>query len=86
MERSPKLKICRPDHAVSVRDLNLSTTTIGDGAVADLSRITSLRDLNLNGTKITAEGVAKLRASLPDSRIISDHGTFEPTNPPNPIP
>ncbi len=53
-------------------DMNLD-----DSAVPHLQKLTNLRDLQLNRSGISAEGVERLRRSLPLAEIRSDHGVFE---------
>jgi hypothetical protein len=39
----------------------------------------NLTILQLQDTNVTADGVKRLAAALPNCKIESDHGTFEPT-------
>ena len=43
----------------------------------DLGTYSTIRETG----KITADSVKRLHAALPDFRILSDHGTFEPEQP-----
>ncbi|MBI1249642.1 hypothetical protein GC197_17595 [bacterium] len=51
--------------------LFLLGTNITDASVEPLSQMKSLKELYVEETAITPEGVAKLRAALPDTKIMS---------------
>jgi WD40 repeat protein/serine/threonine protein kinase len=58
--------------------LDLLNTPLTDAGLNDLRAMTNLRSLVLTKTKITSEGIAALVKALPQCRIFSDFGTFEP--------
>jgi serine/threonine protein kinase len=49
--------------------LHLIETGITDAAVPHLSKLTKLRGLTLNGTQLTADGVKRVRESLPSCNV-----------------
>ena len=55
-----------------LRELDLSNTAIDDSAVAELTKLSALKKINLQGTKITADGVAQLKAAVPECDIKHD--------------
>jgi hypothetical protein len=54
----------------NLKYLGLSHTDISDDSVEPLAEIQSLTVLEVLGTKITREGVRKLRAALPNARVL----------------
>jgi hypothetical protein len=56
----------------ALEELQLDHTAVSDESVASLSRWTKLKSLDVTGTVITPEGLAKLRAALPDCEIVTD--------------
>ena len=55
-----------------LRQLNLTSTPIDDGAVKYLKQMSCLRILWLNGTKVSASGIEELRRALPKCVIFWD--------------
>ncbi len=58
--------------------LFLDRCAITDQSVGVLARQTSLRHLHVAGTKLSQAGGEQLRAALPQCKIESDYGVFEP--------
>jgi len=57
--------------------LNLFGTGVTDNAIEGLKKYPTLKKLYLTGTAVTADGVAKIRAALPNTEVYSDHdGAF----------
>lgn len=52
--------------------LTLDSTNLTDAAATQLSALGKLRILNLYHTLVTADGLAKLRAALPQTRVVWD--------------
>jgi hypothetical protein len=80
--RLPELKrlamIGQPDRCLKGLDklnklesLSLLSNIMTDRGLENLSAMTNLRQLDLNGGQLTPQGVAKLRAALPNLRIQS---------------
>jgi serine/threonine protein kinase len=69
-----------------MQQLFLVGCDISDNALDDLLSLKTLQHLNIGATKISAAGVDRLRAALPECRIESDHGTFGPPYPRPPKP
>jgi len=61
-----------------LESLGIGTPAITDTGLKTLAEIKTLKWLNLRPTRATAEGVKSLHQALPECRIESDHGTFEP--------
>ena len=61
---------------------NLSVTGSGlsDEHVEALSKLTGLDALGVSDNDFTPDGISRLRKALPGCKIVSDHGTFEPTS------
>jgi Leucine-rich repeat (LRR) protein len=57
---------------MGLHNLRLDGTAITDGGLEHLTSLKNLRVLNLSGTKVTAVGVAKLQAALPNCKITVD--------------
>lgn len=53
----------------TLRNLDLSRTSISDAAVDSLGSLQGLQKLNVAGTGITSDGVSRLRALLPTTEI-----------------
>ncbi|HVX14156.1 MAG TPA: hypothetical protein VHC22_23420 [Pirellulales bacterium] len=53
-----------------LEELDLERQPITDMSIPYLCRLRTLRFLNLAGTKISETGVAKLRATLPECRVM----------------
>jgi len=51
-------------------ELVLSSCPLTDASVPTLSKFTTLKTLDLRGTELTAAGVARLRAALPNVRVL----------------
>jgi hypothetical protein len=67
----------------SLRTLDLSgNESVTDKALRHLMPLKSLRELNLVGTRVTAEGIAKLRAALAGCKISMDADTGITQTPP----
>jgi hypothetical protein len=49
--------------------LSLSNTLVTDAGLATLHRFPSLREVNVRGTAVTADGVGRLRAALPNTHV-----------------
>ncbi|REK23912.1 MAG: hypothetical protein DWQ42_14165 [Planctomycetota bacterium] len=58
--------------SASLRELDLSGTSITDASVVQLARMKSLRKLNVRGTSLTASGVRRLKNALKDTEIAHD--------------
>lgn len=56
----------------SLKHLNIATTKISDDCVDTLIEFPSLKVLVIQGTAITAEGVTRLRAGLPNCEVRTD--------------
>ncbi len=52
--------------------VGLSNTSITDEGIDALSQLKKVRQINLTATKVTAQGVARLKAALPKCQIKSD--------------
>ncbi|MEZ6143048.1 MAG: protein kinase [Zavarzinella sp.] len=69
---------------VHIKDFNnlgllfLGSTRVSDEGLVHLKDCKKLKHLDLNHTKVTAEGVKTFAAAMPQCRIISDFGVFEP--------
>jgi hypothetical protein len=61
-----------------LKSIRPSETQITDQALSYLAELKSLEAVHLNQTKVTAEGVKKLHAALPQCRIHSDFGVLGP--------
>ena len=68
-------------HMTKLRSLSLPGTDITDASIPALSEITALTVLKVQRTKLTEAGIQRLHAALPNCRIHSDFGTFEPVKP-----
>jgi Leucine-rich repeat (LRR) protein len=55
-----------------LKKLDLAENDIGDASVATLRHYPSLQSLNLKKTKLTANGLAQLKATLPGCVIEHD--------------
>ena len=55
-----------------LESLSLTNTEIGDAGIGLLQSLKKLKALKLEGSKVTAAGVAALRAELPDCKISWD--------------
>lgn len=55
-----------------LEDLNLTFTGVTDDAVPDIAKIPNLKSVTVRRTKMTAEGVAKLKAAKKGLRVYSD--------------
>lgn len=62
----------------NLNDLNTHLLPLGDTSVEFLLPHRGLQELAIAGTQLTADGVARLRDGLPNCRIHSAHGDFEP--------
>jgi serine/threonine protein kinase/Leucine-rich repeat (LRR) protein len=58
--------------------LGFNHVPIGDAGLQHLKRLEKLGILSTHGSKVTAEGVKKFAAALPDCRIEWDGGVIEP--------
>lgn len=56
----------------SLREISLSNTAITDEGLSALAEVKTLRKVYLVDTKVTTEGTAKLQASRPDLKIVSN--------------
>jgi hypothetical protein len=54
--------------------LSLATSNLSDSATEHLVRLVRLKELDLTGSRVTAAGVAALKKSLPECRIIGPLG------------
>ena len=52
-----------------LRELDLSNTAIGDGALPYLKQLVRLKTLRIGGTKITERGIGELGAAIPGCTI-----------------
>ncbi|TWU31350.1 Leucine Rich repeats (2 copies) [Novipirellula artificiosorum] len=59
---------------IHLEKLNLKGTSITDACIPHFERLRALRWLKLTGTKLSAEGVSRIAAMLPECGIISEHG------------
>ncbi|MBL8827856.1 MAG: serine/threonine protein kinase [Planctomycetaceae bacterium] len=50
-------------------ELNLQSTDVTDASVEKLATLKDIKNLTVKGTKITPEGIARLRAALPNCKI-----------------
>ena len=50
--------------------LHLQNTAIDDSAISDILKLTNLTDLNIRGTKISPEGCERIRAELPNCKVL----------------
>ena len=55
--------------STNLRHINMTQSALSDASVEVLSEFPRLRILNANGTKLTADGVKKLKAALPNCNI-----------------
>jgi hypothetical protein len=53
--------------------LKLANTTISDGAIPTLVRLTQLLSVDVSDTHMTPSGVAALRRALPGATVQADH-------------
>ena len=56
----------------ALRHLRIDRTALGDVSVEALAKWRALATLDVTGTAISSEGVAKLRAALPNCSVITD--------------
>jgi Leucine-rich repeat (LRR) protein len=70
--------IARLKELPQLQRLNLAGCNVTDAGLEHLKSAPALTYLNVRTTKVSADGVKKLAAALPNCRIESDHGTFEP--------
>ena len=54
------------------------STGITEGGAQILAQMKQLKVIDLVGSKVSGAGIEKLLTSLPNCRIVSAHGTFEP--------
>jgi hypothetical protein len=59
-------------------NLNFVRTSMTDAAADHLAHLTALHALEVRDTRMTAAGVERLHAALPDTNIRSDFGDFAP--------
>ncbi len=64
----------------TLKELGLFRLPLTDNAVDILAQCRSLTFLSIVGTKITRRGTERLRGELPECRIESDFGKFEPAS------
>lgn len=62
----------------TLQHLLLQGCLVTDEGLKHLTQLRNLKVLDLARTKVTAAGVNSLHESLPNCKITSDHGTFEP--------
>lgn len=62
-----------------LENLSLAGSGLSDDHVDVLSELAGLNTLDVTENELTSAGIAELRQSLPACKIISDHGTFKPT-------
>jgi eukaryotic-like serine/threonine-protein kinase len=58
--------------------IGMGTPGVTDTGLKALAELRTLKWLNLRGATVTADGIQALHRALPECRIESDHGTFEP--------
>jgi tRNA A-37 threonylcarbamoyl transferase component Bud32 len=61
-----------------LESLGAGAPGVTDTGLKTLAELRTLKWLNLRGATVTADGVQDLHRALPECRIESDHGTFEP--------
>lgn len=59
------------DEFADLTHLGLNGTSVSDKSIEVLKRFKSLQYLNVVDAKLTAEGIAALRAALPECRVVS---------------
>ena len=68
-ERVGDLDIAKLTQLPKLQSLDLSGSQASDESVGILSRFPVLRKLDLTGTRVSADGIARLRAALPNAEI-----------------
>lgn len=54
----------------SLTKLELSYTRVTDGAIESLTELKGLKTIHLTGTRISADGLARLKAALPNCQVL----------------
>ncbi|HJZ92631.1 MAG TPA: protein kinase [Gemmataceae bacterium] len=62
----------------ALESLGAGVSGVTDTGLKTLAELQTLKWLNLRGATVTADGIQALHRALPECRIESDHGTFEP--------
>ena len=57
---------------VNLKVLDLDDTTVSDATAAKVASLSKLKELYISNTKITFQGMKKLRAALPNTKIHAD--------------
>lgn len=63
-----------------LENLSVAGSGLSDEHVEVLSKLTGLDALGVSDNDFTPEGISRLCKALPACKVVSDHGTFEPTS------
>ncbi len=63
-----------------LENLSLAGSGLSDEHVEVLSKLTGLDALGVSDNDFTSAGISRLRKGLPECKVVSDHGTFEPAS------